>query len=230
MPTSGSDEVYGPAPAKTLYDHAYRALYDAILHGRLKPGTRILQAEVSEALGISRGPLREAMSRLESEGLLVTTAQRGMRVAIASGEDVVGLYMVRAVLEGFAAASGLDRIRASVLPVLRQELEPMARAASQGAWADVADLDARWHSRIVEAYGNDRLLAVWSKANAPLRVVFAMAAPSFYQQDDVQRRHGELLELLAEARPAEIETAIRLHYRESAETFARFIDSQTERK
>lgn len=228
MPASGSDEAYGPVPAKTLYDHAYRALYDAILHGRLKPGARIIQADVSEALGISRGPLREAMSRLESEGLLVSTAQRGMRVAIASGEDVVGLYMVRAVLEGFAAASGLDRIRESLLPVLGAELEPMARAASEGDWAEVADLDARWHSHIVEAYGNQRLLAVWSKANAPLRVVYAMAAPSFYEQEDVERRHGELLELLAEAEPSEVEAAIRLHYRESADHFARFIDTQAE--
>lgn len=228
MSAKQKSRVYRPAPAKTLYDHAYRALYDAILHGRLRPGSRIIQAEVSEALGISRGPLREAMSRLESEGVLVSTAHRGTRVAIASAEDVVGLYMVRAVLEGFAAASGIESIRSSWLPTLRDELHPMAKAADNGNWAKVADLDARWHSHLVEAYGNQRLLSVWSKANAPLRIVYAMAAPSFYVRDDVERRHRELLEQLTHSSPPEIEAAIRLHYLESAEHFADVIEVETE--
>src|SRR5205807_77362 len=60
--------------SRTLHDQAYHALYHAILEGDLEPASRIIEAEISAALGISRGPVREAIRRLEAEGLLVTRA------------------------------------------------------------------------------------------------------------------------------------------------------------
>ena len=115
--------------SRTLHDQVYHALYHAILEGDLEPGSRIIEAEISAALGISRGPVREAIRRLESEGLLVTRAYRGTHIIRLSGHDVVELYSVRAALEGFAAVSGLDVLRAEHLEVMEEQLDGLDQAA-----------------------------------------------------------------------------------------------------
>jgi len=133
--------------SRTLHDQVYHALYHAILEGDLEPGSRIIEAEISAALGISRGPVREAIRRLEAEGLLVTRAYRGTHIVRLSGHDVVELYSVRVALEGFAAVSGLDVLRAEHLEVMEEQLDGLDRAARAPDWDRVAVLDADWHSQ-----------------------------------------------------------------------------------
>src|SRR6185312_15084547 len=107
---------------RTIHDQVYQALYQAILQGRLEPGTRLIETDLGVALGVSRGPVREAIRRLESEGLVLTRAHRDTHVISLTGIDVIELYSVRAVLEGFAAVSALPALRAEYLPAMERQL------------------------------------------------------------------------------------------------------------
>jgi DNA-binding GntR family transcriptional regulator len=190
----------------------------------LPAGSRIIEAKISEALGISRGPLREAIRQLESEGLLISRSHRDTRVVKLSGAAVIDLYAVRAALEGYAAVSGLHTLRTQHLDAMQQELEELDRAGQGKEWEQVAILDAEWHAHIPAAAGNAHLQAVWAAANDPLRALFTRVAPDVYKPDQVRDRHAALLEVLRTSEPGEIEQAIRVHYLQSAHAFAAILD------
>lgn len=127
-------------------------------------------------LGISRGPLREAMRRLESEGLLVAEPHKGTRVAVISPEEVIERYTIRGLLEGYAASTALKRIRAEKIPLMAAELGEFGEVAQSQNWALVAELDTRWHRHLITALGNKRLEETWARNNGPLRAILAVAA------------------------------------------------------
>lgn len=85
-------------------EQTYKAMRDAIQSGKLKPGTRLREIELAERLGISRTPIREALSRLQSDGLVINEPNRGMIVTVLDRRMVSELYVMRQVLEGTAAA------------------------------------------------------------------------------------------------------------------------------
>jgi DNA-binding GntR family transcriptional regulator len=212
--------VLGIVAHRTIHDQVYQALYQAILDGRLEPGSRLIETDLSVALGVSRGPVREAIRRLESEGLLLTRAHRDTHVISLSGPDVIELYSVRAVLEGFAAVSALPILRADHLAAMERELDDLDRAAIAQDWDRVAILDAQWHAHITTAAANKRLTTLWTNSNGPLRVLFARIASTIYRPKDVIERHAALLDQLRTAEPGAIELAIREHYLSSAHRLA----------
>jgi DNA-binding GntR family transcriptional regulator len=213
-------KVLGVVAHRTIHEQVYEAMYQAILQGKLEPGARLSESALSAAFGVSRGPVREAIRRLESEGLLLTRAHRDTHVISLSGPDVIELYSVRAVLEGYAAVSALATLRAEYLPVMQRELEDLDRAAMAQDWDSVAVLDAQWHNHITAAAANGRLTALWRNSNGPLRVLFARLAGSVYRPEQVLERHTALYELLRTGEPWAIEDAIRQHYLTSAHHLA----------
>jgi DNA-binding GntR family transcriptional regulator len=213
---------------RTIHDQVYQAMYEAILQGRLEPGSRLIEADLSVIFGVSRGPVREAIRRLESEGLLLTRAHRDTHVISLTGPDVIELYSVRAVLEGFAAVSALSILRAEHLPVMARELQDLDRAAMAQDWDRVAVLDAQWHSHITTAAANKRLTALWTNSNGPLRVLFARRAGVVYRPEQMLERHATLHEILRTGEPDAIEHAIREHYLSSAYHLAAHVDQDND--
>jgi DNA-binding GntR family transcriptional regulator len=141
-----------------------------------------------------------------------------------TGPDVVELYSVRAVLEGFAAVSALATLRTEHLPAMERELDELYRAAVAGEWDAVAVVDARWHGHITAAAAITRLTVLWRNSNGPLRVLFARTAGAVYSPEHILRRHAELMETLRTGEPDAIEHAIRDHYLSSALAFAARLD------
>lgn len=117
---------------RRLVDEAARALREAILDGRLRPGQRLLQDRLAEMLGVSRTPIREALQRLEREGLVRSVGRQGMVVAQLAAQDIEEIYDVREVLEGLAARLAASRISQAQLNTLRKSLERMAGHAEKG--------------------------------------------------------------------------------------------------
>ncbi len=101
-------------------EQTYKTLREAIQSGKLKPGTRLRENELAEWLGISRTPIREALNRLQSDGLIVNEANRGMIVTVLDQRMVCELYMVRQALEGTAAALAARHASDEEIAVLRE--------------------------------------------------------------------------------------------------------------
>lgn len=194
------------------------------MDGRLAPGQRLIEVELSLSLGVSRGPLREAMRQLEGEGLIVRRSHLGTHVVRPTGRDILELYGVRAALESFAASEGLGMLRMEIIAQMREDLSALAEAAQDRDWDRAAVLDTAWHGHIVKASRNRHLEHLWRTANGPLRLLYAGLAARVYEPGQVLSRHTELLTILASGSSQEIEAAIRTHYLGTAQHFAHYVD------
>lgn len=118
----GENEVNGNHP-RTLADKVFNKLQEAIVSGNMPPGAKVSEAELAKQYGISRGPLREAINRLESRKLLVRQAHVGARVVSLSIEELLDIYYTREALEGMACRLAADNMNAEEIAGLRDLLE-----------------------------------------------------------------------------------------------------------
>jgi DNA-binding GntR family transcriptional regulator len=138
---------------------AYQDIKAMIIEGTLVPGEMILEQELAERLEMSRTPVREALIRLEQEGLLEIKPRRGARVLPVSVDDMREIYQLLTVLEATAAKAAATRgVSPSELAALEQAVTDMDASLAiddLNAWAEA---DARFHARLVDASGNHRLI------------------------------------------------------------------------
>ena len=144
-------------------DRAYGTLRAGILDGRYVPGARLGEIEVAAELGLSRTPVREALRRLGSEGLVDHLPNRGARVRTWSADDLDEAYELRALLEGLGARRAASRVtvdQVERLAALADEMvtvDPSLGHRPPGDFADLARLNAEFHALIVTASGSGRL-------------------------------------------------------------------------
>jgi len=182
-----------------LEEQAYRALRRAILRGELAGGERLVQEELAGRIGTSRLPVRDALRRLERDGLVERDCRGTYRVVEWHPEAVGQLYDVRLLLEPAATARAAGRLRPRELAELRRLHRALRRAAEAGEADTFVDGNQRFHFTIYGACGNPRLVrtieALWSGLPPLVPVVL----PD--QLSRSVRDHGELLRQL-EARSA----------------------------
>ncbi len=139
-------------------DVAYRALRDGIRHGRFRPGQRLVETAIADEEGISRTPVRQALRRLEREGVVEIEKRRGARVRDLSPREISDLYEVRARLEGFACELAAERSTRADHVDLRRIAEAFEAAAGPDAerddFARVREMNAALHRKISQAAGN----------------------------------------------------------------------------
>lgn len=140
---------------QTFSGRTVEVLRDMIVAGQLRAGERLNEVELASALGISRGPLREAIQRLRSEGLLVTVANRGAYVRTFTAQQLRELYEVRIALETHAVRLAASNADAAAMNGLHQMLEETERALVVGS-AYPRDLD--FHQSLIALANNQALL------------------------------------------------------------------------
>lgn len=129
----------------------------AIMHGSLAPGSQMGEAELAARLGVSRGPLREAMQRLVQEGLLRSEPHRGVFVTMLDVEDVHDIYHARLAVERAACELILRHHRVQAVAELTAVLERIGAAAAGGDPVELSDADQEFHETLVRASGSPRL-------------------------------------------------------------------------
>ncbi|MGH3948418.1 MAG: GntR family transcriptional regulator [Pseudonocardiaceae bacterium] len=135
-----------------------RQLRDAIMTGALQPGTQLGEAELASRFQVSRGPLREAMQRLVSEGLLHSERHRGLFVIDLEPGDVYDIYAARAAIERAAAIRIMRGDRTTAALALEEVVAAMSEAAERADSRAVSEADLRFHEILVEASGSRRLV------------------------------------------------------------------------
>lgn len=184
---------------------AYEVIRNEIIEGNFAPGDRITEADIAEKAAVSRTPVREALRRLEAEGLIRFVPNQGAFVS-SWGDDVVGeIFDLRSLLEGYAAK--LCAIRGTELQLgkLRELAEAQVDECQNrrhGFLKRITDLNTRFHDLILEAGGSEQVRSMLSLLNnAPL--VFQTFRD--YEKEDLMRsahHHLELVEAF-EARDGE---------------------------
>ena len=143
---------------RSRVDDAYSRIKDEIRTNRMPPGYHAPEPEIALRLGMSRTPVREALIRLEAEGLVELIPRRGVRVLPISSGDMREIYEILTSLEPSAAASiAARRARPEELTPLEHATSDMEEALSRDDLDDWAEADDRFHRALLEVHGNRRL-------------------------------------------------------------------------
>ncbi len=190
-----------------LADEIAIYLRDLIITGQIAPGTRIIEAEVSSQLGVSRGSLRESMRILETEGLLESFPGRGSFVVQASLRDIQELYSLRCILEGEAMRLAIDNGTKNDFDRLQKTVDSMLEAAKEQSQREVSELDYQFHYQIWEIADHILLRNVLKSITIQVRMYLAVQTQLYDDLPDGVFDHQLILQAL---RNREKDTAVQL--------------------
>jgi DNA-binding GntR family transcriptional regulator len=183
-----------PLTSPTLAERAADLIRGHILAGDFASGDRLVEARIAEQLGISRGPLREALKQLVAEGLVREEPRRGAFVATPTAEDVRDAYDLRAAIEGRAARLVISNGDPAALEALRRAVDRVGAAAGSGDLQKLVRCDYEFHETLCRVSGNRRLHEVFVRNASALRILLRLEEERFYRSfDEVWDQHRELL-------------------------------------
>lgn len=206
------------AENETLSEHVLKQIQSAIVRGDIAPGSKISEPELARSYGISRGPLREALHRLEGQKLLVRVPHVGARVVSLNRAELSELYQIRESLEGLACRLAAERMSAAEIKTLRDVLraheQDEAFQAGRGYYQQEGDFD--FHYRIVQASGNSLLIRILCDELYQLARMYRIqysATP--HRPAQAFTEHHRILDALAEGDGELAELLMRRHIRAS---------------
>jgi len=169
---SESATISGPVVRTSLAELVYQRILDAILSGRLPSGSEIIASDLADELQVSPSPVREALLKLASDGLVQNASNRRATVVSFSREDIRGVFEVRRLLECGAAELAATVITPAQLAELRATAEACSALFGDTARKrEMLDLDNRFHLLIAEAAGNESLKSEILRFNRRVRVI-----------------------------------------------------------
>ena len=186
----------------SLRQQALSALRRAITTGELPPGTHLVETELSGALKISRGTLREAMRQLQQEGLISATGDRGrLLVRHLDAKEIRDIFHVRAALEALAARE-LCALpdRAGAVAILRRAVAEMERWAA-GNLEDRSEADLTFHRTMCQLTGNETLLHQWTSLEGSIRMSIMYAGVDSAIKNMDTKRHFDIVDAIETGDP-----------------------------
>lgn len=203
------NQLSGEAAPGSRADHVRKRIRDGIHTGRYQPGERIRETEVAEWLNVSRTPVREALRRLEAEGLFTFVSWRGVVVTELDRQQVSELYAMREILEGAAArlaARHISDVEIGILDMLQE------RTNSVGADpAQLAEINRQFHETI-QAAGHNRYLTETLEQH---RNTLALLRGTTYAVEGrpaaAAKEHHAIVKAIRNRDPDEAEKAARAH-------------------
>lgn len=142
---------------KPLRELVFESIREAIIEGQLPPGERLMEIQLAEEMGVSRTPVREAIRKLELEGLVVMIPRKGAYVSGLSMKDISDVFEIRSALEGLAAELASERITDEELENMERHLVRIAEGIEKGDITSVVEIDTDFHSMLYAASRNQRL-------------------------------------------------------------------------
>lgn len=208
----------GTLKYRTLRENVVDAIRMKILKRELEPGIRIIEQELSDELGVSRGPIREALRQLEQEGIVEYTRNIGCSVRKITIEDFYEIYLLRATYEKLAVKLCSGQFDNKDIAKLEEILTLMKNSAKD--YQDALSFDYRLHRFIMEKSNSRRLIKVWKEMD--YGSVISYYVGNFDSEETVNRQYRIHRGLVDACRTNDVEkicTAISKHYEESVKRF-----------
>ncbi|MEY8394452.1 GntR family transcriptional regulator [Lachnospiraceae bacterium 45-P1] len=194
-----------------LRDVVFKTLRQAILKGELEPGERLMEIQLAERLGVSRTPIREAIRKLELEGLVLMIPRKGAEVAKISENNLRDVLEVRRSLEELAIDLACQRMTPEELLELTKTEELFSQAIREGDAMRIAQTDERYHEIIYNSTKNDKLVQILNNLREQM-----YRYRLEYIKDENKRQillveHDQIIKALALRHVHEAKIAIREH-------------------
>jgi DNA-binding GntR family transcriptional regulator len=197
----------------SLPEAVSRALRHRILNNELPAETRLVEANLADEFGVSRGTIRDAMRSLQAEGLIAIVPRRYSVVTRMSPEDAEDVCFARYVLEDAGFDHGFGSNRKALVRNLRVAMEHMSVAARTDDLDALVAGDTRFHELLIDVSGRHRLKDLWSMLNSQMG---ALMREEIDRQGisllDAVERHRGILEAVSEGDVTRLRRELRIHY------------------
>lgn len=177
---------------RPLREIVYDELKRQILTGEIAPGTRMMEVELADEMGVSRTPVREAIRKLEKEGLVVIEPRRGAYAADISVKDMLDVLEVREDLEGMAAAMAALKINDEERAALAEITDEYAKAIESKDIDTIIEWDEKYHEYIVACSGNKTLIQLVSQVQDMALRFRYIYYDDFARLNDQPHEHHEI--------------------------------------
>ena len=215
------------AGAKTApsirHAQAYSHIRNRIMEGKLLPDEPLSEYQLAEQLKLSRTPVREALKRLEHEGLVRFIFNRGAFVAGLSVHDIVEIYQVREQLEGFAARVAATEMPLTESSALDDELERAQRLAAAGKVRETFESDVHLHKQIIRITNNNRIMNILSTLDNQVHRIRALSPHVQGRVEATLREHREIVECIKRRDSQAAQDAMTRHLRAACENAIRLM-------
>ena len=197
----------------TTPEGVYRVLRAAILDGTLPPGAQLRERDIATDLGVSRSPLREALSRLEEEGLVVKVPFRGAFVVEVSAQEVAEIASIRLLVEPYAGELALESLRGHERSRLAQTIEEFHRATQQADIPGSIDAHLQFHRLFYELSGHTILRGLWDDWETKLRLYLSVDHRTYGDLNDIALEHERLAAVALEGDTDAFRRELAQHFR-----------------
>ena len=190
-----------------LRDVVFNTLRRAILRGELKPGERLMEIQLANKLGVSRTPIREAIRKLELEGLVLMIPRKGAEVAEITEKNMLDVLEVRKALEELAAGLACERITQEQIEEMKVAAKEFEAILKTGDVTKIAEADVKFHDVMYLATDNQRLITLLNNLREQmyrLRVEYLKQKECYPQLLDEHQRLIEMIEKRQKEKASEI--------------------------
>lgn len=201
---------------KPLRDIVFETLREAIINQTLKPGERLMEIQLAEEMGVSRTPVREAIRKLELEGLVVMVPRKGAYVAGISMKDIHEVYELRSALEALAASLAAVRISDEELEEMERQMVKEAKETQENNLQGIVSIDTTFHDLLYQAAHNQRLVQFINILQEQLHRFRAATLSRPGRSKYALEEHKKIVEALAN-RDAELASKLAIEHIENAE-------------
>ncbi|MBN7774123.1 GntR family transcriptional regulator [Clostridium aminobutyricum] len=196
---------------RPLREIVYEELKMQILTGKIVPGTRMMEVELAEDMGVSRTPIREAIRKLEKEGLVTIEPRKGAYASQISTEDMVEILEVRQNMEGLAAYFAAIRMTPAQLQVLMEVEESYNKAIEEGNTPDVIRYDSKFHKLIVHSSNNKVLIQMVEQLQEMVLRFRYLYYDDFKRAEKMPEEHQMIVDAIANNNAEAARDAADLH-------------------
>ncbi len=211
MPNDSPLRPFAETDLRSLAGRAYERIREAIVSGTLAPGQRISERGLAAALDISAQPVREALRQLESEGMVESRPRSGTYVADLSPARLIEIGMIRAVLEGLAAALAARRATPADQEALRRRLAAIEQATAGGDQDGLATANAALHEAVHAVAGSGDIQRLRAGLRAYDHVTRARILASEDEPARALAEHAAIVNAILAGDAAGAEAAMRAH-------------------
>ncbi len=203
---------------KPLRDVVFESIRAAIISGDLKPGERLMEVQLANKLGVSRTPVREAIRKLELEGLVVMIVRKGAYVAGLSIKDITNVLELRGALEGLAAGLAAGRITDEEIAELQAIAIDFDKALLSDDMEQMVIKDVEFHDKIFKATRNERLVQITNNLREQVQRFREMYIYNYNKSKELSTEHYEISNAIDRRDVDQAEKMARKHI-ENAEIY-----------
>lgn len=209
-----------------LRDVVFNTLRRAILRGELVPGQRLMEIQLAEKMGVSRTPVREAIRKLELEGLVIMIPRKGAEVAHISGKNLRDVLEVRRALEELAGELACRRMTEEELRLLEKANRKFISVLGSDDITVIAQADEAFHGLIYQATDNERLIQMVNHLREQMYRYRIEHIKDRSQRKILVQEHQEIMQALAKRDVEAARKTIRNHINKQEITVAKNIKQQ----